>query len=235
LQCVILAGGRGERMRPMTDSIPRALIPVGGVPFTSHQLDWLAREGVDRVVYCLGYRGDLIREYVGNGARWGISIDFVDEGNDLRGTAGAVRLALDDGVLRDRFFVLYGDSYLPITLEAVWAAFADAGLPALMTVLRNEDRWDRSNAAVEDGLVTVYDKSRASVDVPFEWIDYGLSALERSVVEDRVPSGETADLADLFQELSADRLLAAFEVNERFFEIGSPLGLSELEQHLRDQ
>lgn len=232
MQCVILAGGRGERMRPLTDTIPKTLLPVGGVPFASHQLDWLAREGVDAVVYCIGYRGDLIREYVDGGARWDVSVDFVDEGDELRGTAGAVRLALDEGVLRDRFFVLYGDSYLPIALEPVWTAFANRELPALMTVLRNEGRWDKSNAAVEDGLVTVYDKSAGS-NVHLEWIDYGLSVLERSIVEARVPGGAVADLADLFHELSADRLLAAFEVRERFFEIGSPVGLADLERYLR--
>jgi NDP-sugar pyrophosphorylase family protein len=231
LQCVILAGGRGERMRPMTDTIPKALIPVGGVPFASHQLDWLAREGVDRVVYCIGYRGDLVRDYVGNGARWGLSVEFVDEGDRLRGTAGALRLALDEGALDDQFVVLYGDSYLPIALKPVWTAFEDSSLPALMTVLRNEGRWDRSNAHVEDGLVTTYDKFDA--DPALEWIDYGLSSLERSIVEERVPRGVESDLADLFGRLSEDRLLAAFEVSERFFEIGSPIGLSELEQHLR--
>jgi NDP-sugar pyrophosphorylase family protein len=221
-------------MRPMTDSIPKTLIPVGGVPFASHQLDWLARDGVERVVYCIGYRGDLVRDYVGNGARWGVSAEFVDEGDRLRGTAGALRLALEEEALDDRFVVLYGDSYLPIALKPVWTAFEDAGLPALMTVLRNEGRWDRSNARVEDGLVTTYDKSEADADPELEWIDYGLSALERWIVEERVPSGVESDLADLFRQLSNDRLLAAFEVGERFFEIGSPIGLSDLEQHLRN-
>jgi NDP-sugar pyrophosphorylase family protein len=219
-------------MRPMTDSVPKTLIPVGGVPFADHQLNWLVRNGVDSVVYCIGYRGDMIREYVGNGARWGTSVDFVNEGDELRGTAGALRLAFDEGVLRKRFFVLYGDSYLPIELAPVWSAFAEAGLPALMTVLRNEGRWDRSNAAVEDGLVTTYDKSGAESTVPLEWIDYGLSVLERSLVEARVPRGTVTDLADLYGELSADRLIAALEVHERFFEIGSPAGLSDLERHL---
>jgi NDP-sugar pyrophosphorylase family protein len=232
LQCVILAGGRGERMRPMTDSIPKTLIPVGGVPFASHQLDWLAREGVDRVVYCIGYRGDLIREYVSDGGRWGVSVDFVDEGDELRGTAGALRLALDMGVLCNRFFVLYGDSYLPIALDPVWKAFEEVPQPALMTVLRNEGRWDRSNAVVEDGLVTTYDKSGADTNIRLAWIDYGLSALERSVVEARVRRGALADLAELYCDLSAERLLGAFEVHERFFEIGSPAGLSDLERHL---
>jgi N-acetyl-alpha-D-muramate 1-phosphate uridylyltransferase len=235
LQCVILAGGRGERMRPLTDSIPKALIPVNGVPFASHQLDRLARQGVDRVVYSIGYRGDLVREHVGDGGRWGLAVDYVDEGDELRGTAGALRFAFDEGVLRDRFFVLYGDSYLPIALDPVWKAFDEARLPALMTVLRNEGRWDRSNAAVEDRLVTIYDKSGADTNEPLDWIDYGLSALQRSVVEARVPAGEAADLADLFRELSADRLLGAFEVEERFFEIGSPAGLSDLERHLRQK
>jgi NDP-sugar pyrophosphorylase family protein len=221
-------------MRPLTDELPKTLLSVGGVPFASHQLDWLAREGVDSVVYCIGYRGDLIREYVDTGACWGVAVDFVDEGDDLRGTAGALRLAHDEGVLRERFFVLYGDSYLPISLEPVWHAFAASGLPALMTVLRNEDRWDRSNAAVEDGLVTSYDKT-AQDDDTLQWIDYGLSALQASLVAERVPAGEKTDLADVLRELSAERLLAAYEVEERFFEIGSPLGLDELERHLREK
>jgi NDP-sugar pyrophosphorylase family protein len=218
-------------MRPLTDSVPKALIPVGGVPFAGHQLDWLSREGVDHVVYCIGYRGELIREYVGTGARWGLRVDFADEGDDLRGTAGALRLALEEGVLRDAFLVLYGDSYLPIALDPVWQVFAESRLPALMTVLHNEGRWDQSNAVVEDGLVTTYDKSPRS-DLMLEWIDYGLSVLERSLVEARVPRSAVVDLADLYRDLSADRLLAAFEVRERFFEIGSPAGLSDLERHL---
>jgi NDP-sugar pyrophosphorylase family protein len=218
-------------MRPLTDSIPKALIPVGGVPFAGRQLDWLSQEGVDHVVYCIGYRGDLIREYVGSGIRWGLGVDFVDEGEELKGTAGALRLALDKGVLRDGFFVLYGDSYLPIALDPVWQAFAESRLPALMTVLHNEGRWDQSNAVVEDGLVTTYDKSPRS-DVMLEWIDYGLSALERSLIGDRVPHSAVVDLADLYRDLSADRLLAAFQVHNRFFEIGSPAGLSDLERHL---
>jgi MurNAc alpha-1-phosphate uridylyltransferase len=102
----------------------------------------------------------------------------------------------------------------------------------LMTVLRNEGRWDRSNAVVEDGLVTTYDKSNADENVSLEWIDYGLSVLNRSVVESRVPRGAVADLADLYRELSAAGLLAAFEVHERFFEIGSPAGLEDLALHL---
>jgi NDP-sugar pyrophosphorylase family protein len=217
----------------MTDAVPKTLISVGGVPFASHQLDWLAREGVDRVVYCIGYRGELVRDYVGNGARWGLSVEFVDEGDRLRGTAGALRFALDEDALDDRFFVLYGDSYLPIALKPVWTAFVETSLPALMTVLRNEGRWDRSNARVEDGLVTTYDKSETGPDPALEWIDYGLSALKRSVVEERIPREGESDLADLFRQLSEARLLAAFEVRERFFEIGSPVGLADLEQHLR--
>jgi NDP-sugar pyrophosphorylase family protein len=220
-------------MRPLTDSIPKALIPVNGVPFAGHQLDWLSQEGVDHVVFCIGYRGELIREYVGNVTRWELKVDFVDEGDDLRGTAGALRLALDEGVLREGFFVLYGDSYLPIALDPVWQAFAESELPALMTVLHNEGRWDESNAVVEDGLVTTYDKSPGS-DVTLEWIDYGLSALEGSLVAARVPHGAVVDLAELYRDLSADRLLAAFEVRERFFEIGSPAGLSDLERHLSE-
>jgi N-acetyl-alpha-D-muramate 1-phosphate uridylyltransferase len=232
LQCVILAGGRGERMRPVTDAIPKTLIPVNGIPFAGHQLAWLAREGVEDVVYCIGYRGDLIREYVGDGGEWRVSVDFVDEGGDLRGTAGALRLALDQDVLRERFFVLYGDSYLPISLAPLWQAFEASRLPALMTVLRNEGRWDRSNAVVEGGLVTAYEKSEAR---GYEWIDYGISVLDSSVVEERVPAGGVADLSDIYRDLSAEGRLAAYEVEQRFYEIGSETGLAELERYLRER
>lgn len=229
---MILAGGRGDRMRPLTDSLPKTLLPVAGEPFASHQLAWLAREGVKRVVYCIGYRGDMVRLHVGDGARWGLAVEYVDEGEKLRGTAGALRLALDQGVLASRFLVLYGDSYLPIALEPVWSAFEASGRPGLMTVLRNEGRWDRSNAVVEDGVVSLYDKAPGETPRAMQWIDYGLSALQQSVVETRIPASGFAALTDLFHELSLDGELAAYEVQERFFEIGSAPGLAELERHL---
>src|SRR5262245_20561674 len=153
MQCVILAGGRATRMRPLTETIPKALLPVAGRPFLEHQLGWLAGHGVTEVVLCVGYRGDAIRAFLdadgGAGARHGLRIRVVDEGERLRGTAGALRLALDEGALDESFLMTYGDSFLPIDFAAVFRAFEVSGKPALMTVFRNDGRWDSSNVIFE--------------------------------------------------------------------------------------
>jgi NDP-sugar pyrophosphorylase family protein len=229
-QCVILAGGHGLRMRPVTEQVPKAMIPVAGVPFAHHQLAWLAGRGVRRVVYSIGVKGDAIRAYVGDGRRWGLAVAYVDEREELKGTAGALRLALDAGVLEDAFFVLYGDSFLPIEITPIARAFVASGMPALMTVFRNRGRWDTSNAAFAHGRVTAYDKVRR--DAGMEYIDYGLSVLARAVVAERVPPGAVLDLAVLFGALSREGRLAGYEVSERFYEIGSPDGLRDLEAYL---
>jgi len=222
MQCVILAGGLGTRMRPLTDVIPKTLLPVRGRPFAWYQLDWLARHGVTEVVYCIGHQGDQIRLY------WAtepspVALRWVDEGEQLRGTAGALRLALAEGALDESFFVLYGDSFLPVDFAPIWSAFQSSHAPALMTVLRNEGRWDSSNVVYSDGLVTLYDKRSSAGGMLY--IDYGLSALRRSIIEE---SADT-DLSTLFHRLSIAGRLAGYEVAERFYEIGSPQGLLDLE------
>jgi N-acetyl-alpha-D-muramate 1-phosphate uridylyltransferase len=129
--------------------------------------------------------------------------------------------------------VLYGDSYLPVDLRAVEAAWACPGALALMTVYRNEERWDRSNCILREGRVVLYDKSRpVNRRAEMRWIDYGLSVFRRAVLLDRVPPGVAADLADLQRELSIAGELRGHEVRERFYEAGSPAGLRDLEQYL---
>jgi NDP-sugar pyrophosphorylase family protein len=233
LQCVILAGGVGSRLRPLTEDAPKALLPVLGRPFADWQLELLADQGVDRVLYSVGYRGEMIRDHVGDGGRWGLRVSYVDEGERLRGTGGALRLALDLGELEDDFFVLFGDSYLPIDLAPIELAWRQTDLPALMTVYRNDRRLDASNAIYREGQVVLYDKSRPAERVAeMHWIDFGLSVLARESVAERVPAGAVADLADLMRELSRERKLAGFEVSERFYEAGSSAGLRELEDYL---
>jgi NDP-sugar pyrophosphorylase family protein len=234
MQCVILAGGLGTRMRPLTETIPKALVPVLGRPFADWQLRLLAEQGVQHAVYCVGYRGELLHEHVGDGSRFGLSVTWSYDGPALLGTAGAIRRAVDAGELEEAFMVLYGDSYLPTSLAAVEAAWARRDAPALMTVMRNEGRWDRSNCIFRDGRVTLYDKSRPAARRPeMLWIDYGLSVLTRAVVVDRVQSGVPVDLADVQRDLSLAGELLGLEVSERFYEAGTPEGLHDLEQHLR--
>lgn len=234
MQCLILAGGLATRMRPLTETIPKALIPVAGRPFVDHQLDWLAAHGVTRVVLSVGYLGEAIRAHVGDGARYGLAARVVDEGPNLRGTAGAVRLAFDEGVLDERFLLTYGDSFLPIDFAAVFRDFTASGAPALMTVYRNQGRWDTSNVIFDGRMVTLYDKQRRTrLPEDFAFIDYGLSALTRQTVAEEIPAGVKADLSDLFHTLSLRGELAGYEAPERFYEIGSPAGLADFTEWLR--
>jgi len=225
MQCVILAGGLGTRMRPLTETCPKTLLPAAGRPFAWHQLHWLAAQGIDEVVYSIGHHGEMIRRYWSEEPPPVRSVRYVDEGQQLRGTAGALRLARDQGALEQKFFVLYGDSFLPVEFAPVWSAFELSGQPALMTVLRNEGRWDSSNAIYEPGRVILYDKNAAP---GMRYIDYGLSCFDRSLFDAATPS----DLSALFHQLSLSGRLAGYEVHQRFYEIGSPSGLHDFEEYL---
>jgi NDP-sugar pyrophosphorylase family protein len=218
-------------MDSVAPSLPKALVPVLGEPFAFHQLRLLASQGVSELVYVVGHRGEQLRDAVGDGSAFGLDVSYVDEGDVLHGTGGALRVALDRGALPTVFGVLYGDSYLPVELAPVWEAFAAAGRPALMTVYRNEDRWDRSNAVLEGELVVLYDKRAESRDERMLWIDYGFSVLRREVVEE-IGAEQVVDLAEVYRRLSARGDLAGHEVTERFYEAGSPQGLADLEDHL---
>ncbi len=220
-------------MRPATDALPKCLLPVVDRPFVDWQLEWLAHQEVDRVVLSIGFRGDLIRDHVGNGDRFGLEIDYVDEGDELLGTGGALRLAADRGALDTTFFVIYGDSYLTIELAIVRAAFLERSKPVLMTVFRDPGRLERPNAVFRDGLVTHYEKGLVDPPPDMRYVDYGLSVWRRQVVEKMVGQGEVVDMATLFARLSAAGDLAGYEVDVRFYEIGSPNGLNDLEAHLR--
>jgi NDP-sugar pyrophosphorylase family protein len=232
-QCVVLAGGLGTRMRPFTESCPKTMLPAAGRPFAEHQLEFLIRNGIRNVLYLIGYRGEMIRDHFGDGRNWNVHIDYVDEGPVLRGTAGALRLALHQGALEPSFLLIYGDSYTPVAIFDVWNAFESSGMPALMTVLGNRERWDRSNVVYSKNRIVVYDKTRSYPrSCLMTHIDYGLSALKREVVADRIPDTIPADLAHVFHQLSLEGCLAGFEAKERFYEIGSPAGLREFEQSL---
>ena len=229
MQCVILAGGLGTRMWPETKTIPKTLLPIAGTPFASWQLAWLAGAGIGSVVYCVGYLGQLIRDHVGDGSSWGLSVSYVDEGSDLRGTAGALRLAYDKGALEEDFLVLYGDSWLQIDPAAVLRAARECREPALMTVFRNDGRWDRSNVVLEGQRIARYAKRLAAPPAEMRWIDYGLLAFRHGVISERVPVDGPQDLAPLCAALADDGLLAGLEADRRFYEIGSVAGRNELE------
>jgi NDP-sugar pyrophosphorylase family protein len=233
LAVVILAGGLATRMRPATDTLPKALLPVNGRPFADIQLAWLRTLGVTEVVFSIGYLGDSIVRHVGDGGQFGLRVRYAADGERPLGTGGALRAVIDSDAVRECFGVINGDSYLSLDLPAIEGAFARSGCPALMTVMHNRSRWEASNAVYRDGRVIVYDKTRPEAwRDRMEWIDYGFTVISREAIVDRVAPGASADLSDLMHELSLAGRLAGFEVTDRFYEIGSPQGLADLERHL---
>jgi len=224
----ILAGGLALRLRPITETIPKSLVAVAGEPFLAHQLRLLYSRGLRHAVLCVGYLGQLIERDIGNGADFGVALQYSFDGPKLLGTGGALRQALP--LLGEEFFVLYGDSYLPIDFAAALAAFRASGQPGLMTVFRNEGAWDTSNVHFADGRIVRYDKRERTPEM--RHIDYGLGIFRASVFAERT-LGAAFDLADVQRELVAKGALAGHEVFQRFYEVGSHTGLAELETLLR--
>jgi NDP-sugar pyrophosphorylase family protein len=216
----ILAGGLGSRLGDHVRETPKPLLEVAGEPFVFHQLRLLARHGADRVTICTGYLGEQVVERIGD-RRFGIAISYSDDGSELIGTLGAVRKAAP--TLGPRFLVLYGDTYLRIDYRDAAEAWERSGLPGMMTVLRNDGRWDVSNVDFDGERVTRYDKRHPLPAM--RWIDYGLGGLEPRGLD--VVGPEVADLADLYSELARRGALFGFAATERFYEIGTPEALAE--------
>ncbi len=227
LPVAILAGGLATRLRPITEKIPKLLVEVAGEPFFSHQIRLLKRAGLRRLVLCVGYLGDMIVDQYGNGSRWGVDIDYCFDGPKLLGTGGALIAALPK--LGDAFYVLYGDSYLPVDYLAVGDFFLRSGQLGLMTVYENHGRYDTSNVWFEGGAIKVYDKKNRLPQM--QHIDYGLGAF-RAAAFDGFARDAVVDLAEVQKALVAKGQLAGYEIKQRFYEIGSHEGLNELNQLL---
>lgn len=228
LPVAILAGGLATRLRPIAEKIPKALVDVAGKPFVVRQLEYLGQQGITCVVLCISYLGEQVEAVVGDGSSYGIEVRYSWDGPRLLGTGGALKQALP--LLGEKFFVFYGDSYLPIDFRAVERDFLASGKPALMTVLKNSDRWDKSNVLFRDGDIVEYNKHTPRSEMAH--IDYGLGVLSASVLEG-VPADEPSDLADIYHALSVRGLLAGHEVFQRFYEIGSHRGLDETIDYFR--
>ncbi len=230
LPVAILAGGLATRLRPITEKVPKILIEVAGEPFFSHQIRLLKQAGLTRLVLCVGYLGEKVVELYGDGSKWGVHIEYAFDGPKLLGTGGALIQALPK--LGDAFYVLYGDSYLPVDYQAVGRFFLGSGKLGLMTVYENAELYDASNVRFEAGAIRVYDKKHR---VPqMRHIDYGLGVFRAAAFRD-FPRDNLVDLATVQQSLLARGELAGYEMHQRFYEIGSHAGLAELDALLRAQ
>lgn len=218
----LLAGGLGTRLGQAAERIPKALVPVADRPFIDRQLELLRRRGVRRVVLCLGHLGEAVEEHLGSGAGFGLALQYSYDGDRLLGTGGALRRAAP--LLGPVFWVLYGDSLTDVDLSALLGAFDGTDALGLMTVLRNEGRWDRSNVLYRDGQLRRYDKGSPSQDMVH--IDYGVTLLRQEALG-RIPPEGPYDVADLYRGLVDEGRMIGCEVTRRFYEIGSPEGLEE--------
>ncbi len=223
----LLAGGMATRMRPATLRIAKSMLPVAGEPFLGHQLRMLASQGVRDVVICCGHLEEQLRSYAGDGSRWGCRVCYSPDGEQPLGTGGALLKALP--LLGEEFLVMYGDSYLPVEFAPIWEAFTRSRRDGLMTVYRNAGRWDTSNVCFEAGKLLRYSKTER--DAAMCHIDYGLSCLRAKALAGW-PEGVAFDLAAVLGRLGEGGELAGFEVAQRFYEIGSPAGLAELDAWL---
>ena len=223
----ILAGGLATRLRPITENVPKALLPINGEPFIYHQLRLLKKQGIDNVVICAGYLGEMIEESVGTGESFGLHVQYVFDGSVLLGTAGALKKAIP--LLGDHFFVLYGDSYLPCDFRAVQSAFTLCQKQALMTLYHNQGAWDSSNVDYKNGTIITYDKQKRTTAM--RHIDYGLGVFNKSAFSS-IHEHQPSDLATLYQFLLRQQQLGTYEVSERFYEIGSHAGIEEFTSYI---
>ena len=223
---LILAGGLGTRIRSICADLPKSLVPVNGEPFVAHQMRLLAREGVRDVVMCVGHRSRPLIDFLGDGEQFGLNVRYSEDGDRLLGTGGAIVKA--SALASSPFAVLYGDSYLDVPFGPVYETFVKSGKLGLMTVFRNENRFIPSNLLVENGLVTAYNKTNPTPNMVHA--DFGLSIYSAAAFAGR--SQTVFDLNEVVMNLIERRELAAFETLKRFYEVGSPEGVADLEQYL---
>lgn len=227
MQVAIIAGGLATRLGELSQSQPKSMIMIKGKPFLEYQLEALKKSGITNVLLCTGHLGQQIEEYFGDGSRFGMNINYSQE-DKLMGTAGALKQA--GPKLLDVFFTLYGDSYLCVDFKLALSHFKSKGKLAMMSVYKNRDMYDKSNTAVEDGMVKRYSKREKTRDMVY--IEYGANIFDKDVLG-MIPQDKRYGLEDLFPRLIEKGELAAFEVKERFYEVGSHQGIKDFTEFIQ--
>jgi histidinol-phosphate phosphatase family protein len=215
-QAVILAGGRGTRMLPHTQTRPKTMIEFHGKPFLEYVIEMLRDQGFDRYVMLLGYLPEVIQSYFGDGRRWGIHIDYSVSDVD---TLTSRRLQLAQHLIDPNFLLMYCDNYWPMQMDKMWSKFVAANVPAMITVYRNKDKFSRDSVIVgDDGLVKVFDRTRKTPGLSGVEISYAI--LTREVLE-LLPEQEMLIEEALYTQLAQDGRLAAFVTDHRYYSVGS--------------
>lgn len=225
MQAVILAGGLGTRLRPLTLDVPKPMVPVAGRPFLDYELRLLTRNGFHDFVICVGYRADQIERYFGNGSELGISIAYSNDGEKQLGPSGALTNAAK--LLKNEFMVTYGDAFLQMNYRDFEESFRSSGKLGMMAVLDNHNSFGNSDIVVKDGLVVEYDKTNQKPEMT--WINFGATMLQKRALG-VIPASTVLEEEQFYRALIAKRELAAFVTTNRFYEIGTIPALREFEK-----
>lgn len=227
MKCAILCGGLATRLRPLTDNLPKSLVDIHGVPFIVWQLELLAQNGVTEVVLCVGHLDYMIQKVIGDGSQYGVEVVYSFDGDQPLGTAGALRKALP--LLGDTFFVMYGDAYPLCHFRVVEEALLPE-FDAMMVVVANDNPRHRNNVYMHNHFrVVLYDKQYPTPRMCH--LDYGLAVFRDYAIAD----SKFSDLSDLYHDMSAAGWLDGYEIFSPLYNIGSPLGLDELRDYLKEK
>ena len=228
MQAAILVGGLGTRLGSLTRSVPKPMVVVAGKPFLEHELLLLREQGISDFVMCVGYLGEKVEDHFGDGSRWGVRVRYSYDGPKLLGPAGALKRA--EPLFDEFFFVTYGDAYLRADYKGMMRTLVDSGKLGAMAVYENHDRYGKSDVALGKGLVVRYDKGGRGMD----WVNFGVSALRKGGLSFIPPAKECGE-EEFYGELIKREELLAFQVPERFYEIGTPASLKEFGRFISSQ
>ena len=230
-QAVILVGGRGERLRPLTDNITKPMVEVGGKPFVEYLILLLKENGIKSILFLAGYLGNKIEDYFCDGSKWRVKIDYSFEEKPI-GTGGAVRLA--KGKLEKNFFLLFGDSYLAIDYRGMAKEYMGSKRKAMLAIYDNSNETDVPfNVMIDKSkeIVTVYNK-RKDNPPSFKYCDAGVIAVDRQVVdlieEKKFISFEEA----IYPRIISEEGLGYYMAECRFYDIGTIQRFKVFEQYI---
>lgn len=226
-QVVVLMGGLGTRLG--LKDCPKSMADINGHPFFDYQLKLLKRWGFQKFLFLVGYYSDIIEAYYGDGTKWGIDIQYSHDGSKQMGTGGALKKA--ESKLEEKFLLIYGDSFLDVDYREIVYRFcieSDAGMLGIMTILRNENQYDKSNVIYRNEKILLYDKKNTNDKM--DYIDYGVLMLAKKILSG-IKEQTKVDLAELLTSLSRERKLAAQVVTKRFYEIGTQESMHEFSKY----
>lgn len=229
MQVIILCGGLATRIRPLSEKTPKSLILIEGHPFLEYQINLLKSYGFHDIVFCIGYKGNLIKKYFGDGKSFSVNIKYSEETDQLLGTGGSIKNAED--ILKKEFMVMYGDSYLPFDFNKAINFFHKHHKLGLMTVYKNNNSIEPSNVSIIKNLVKKYNKKNTSSE--FQYIDYGVSIFKKQVLNN-FPN-KRFDLSEIHQFLIKEKELLAYQIKERFYQIGDFQGLEEFKKYIKNK